>query len=148
MRPFNNLRLAYLDDLENDPEVQEAIKPSGRYFDNTDMNTFENYLSNLYDQKVTVAFWGIYQRNLISFNGTLINPEDLYDKIGNWKEPRPSISGHPRKGSIVVKVGDGSMAHILKGADTRNGEFIYVGLDNNLILQGTREEIEGYLANV
>ena len=151
MKPFNKIRLAYLDDLEEDPEVQEAIKPSNKVIlgeHATDANLVDA-IRPLYNREVTV-FYGdpsTLRATRYEDSGILLDPKAGYPE-GVIKYGMPWSMEGLNPTALVTKIKEPNHVEYLENlSSVRHGSDWVVVIDysKGIIYMGPKKGLSDHV---
>jgi len=151
MKPFKNLRLAYLEDMINDPEIQEAIKSSNKVTLDKQATDAElvDALRPLYNKEVTV-FYGdpsTLRATRYEDDGILLDPKAGYPE-GVIKYGMPWSMEGLNPTALVTKIKEPNHVEYLENlSSVRHGSdwVVVISYKNNTIYMGPQKEVSDYV---
>ena len=143
---FPKIRLAYLDELEKD-----YVPPSSaKMFTNDQYVEGAQFMANLFGHEVDVVYWleGDEAEPNID-KGVLLNPKFIAADPGKWLHDGGEITSAPENDMVILRKGDGFDTRWIMDISTMyNEEVTGISVDGKTIAQGSREQVEAWLANV
>ena len=143
---FNNIRLSYLDELENDPEVMgsisEPINVLNRSINTTD--EFYNAMIPLFGKSIKKITYRMHSSEPWQKEGILLDPKEVHAKPDYWKRDgiRSDLENAPMNGVLLINKPGNYRLQDRFSDDIGGGYQVAFDYNNNLIICGTHDQIK------
>lgn len=143
---FKPIRLSYLDDLENDPEVMNAIMnqnilvPAG-----SPTSDFVAAIAPLYGSMARLIYFypSVQQMSPYKEGGILIDPEEVNKDLSKWTMPGTTGLKDPVPlASVLFSRPNNSLAYATNLNEISKDFFMLVNASKGLIITGSKDNIK------